>query len=580
GIFIPNYQITSTNSPGRSYIGRGTATFSPTLLLEAGYAYNYGAIVSDPTGLNLKSNSPDVVSAITLPFASTLKRVPSVTISGISTLTGFGEYRDFNRNHSAYVNMTKVSGSHTMKYGVTYYHYNKDENSAGNNVGSFSFNTANGQPTNLGNSTAQRMWANFLLGRASSFSQASVDLRADIISQQVEAFAQDEWRVRRNFTLTYGLRYSYFGQPTDGLGRLTSFLPSAYKAANAPPLTPQGNLVLGTGDPLNGIILNGVTSPFGDAVSNSNKKNFAPRLGFSWDPWSNGKTAVRGGYGLYYDVYSYSQAENDIFTNPPFVQSPSTPATLFTNPAAAGFNISATTPNGIRAMPSVSHQPYVQQISLGVQREITRGWFGDVSYVYTKGTHLVGRLDINEVPLGAAVAQGLVPAGSINTTSNNPILNFARPFRGYGAINSIQTIYGSNYNALQAQLQKRFKGDSLINVSYTWSHGLTDAQQDTSAPQNSYDVRAEYGNSELDRTHVFSANWVYELPFMRSQQGFAGHLIGGWEVSGILAMNAGLPLTITTSGVDPGNQGILGASFSAPRPDMIGDPNGAKTITS
>jgi len=125
-------------------------------------------------------------------------------------------------------------------------------------------------------------------------------------------------------------------------------------------------------------------------------------------------------------------------------------------------------------------------------------------------------------------------------------------------------------------VQKKFRGSSLVNLSYTWSHALTDMQTDRStAPQNTYCSRCEYGPAQIDRRHVLTANWVYDLPFFVSQQGFIGHVLGGWEYSGIASAASGLPLTVTGgSSIDPAGQGVkLAASVSGYRPDLTGDPN-------
>ena len=101
------------------------------------------------------------------------------------------------------------------------------------------------------------------------------------------------------------------------------------------------------------------------------------------------------------------------------------------------------------------------------------------------------------------------------------------------------------------QLTRRFSHGLLVTVNYTWSHGLTDAQVDRNlAPQNTYNIPAEYGPSELDRRQIFAASFVYNLPWFQSAHGFRGHVLGGWEVSGIVSAATGTPLTVTTTGID------------------------------
>src|SRR6185295_5382094 len=107
---VPGVAVTSTNSPGHNYVGRFTSTLRPTLLNEAGFNYSYGSIVSDPIGLLAKNNSPDIKP--NLPFPVTLNRIPNLTFTGGSSITGFGEYRDYNRNYTVFDNMTKIWGAH------------------------------------------------------------------------------------------------------------------------------------------------------------------------------------------------------------------------------------------------------------------------------------------------------------------------------------------------------------------------------------------------------------------------------------------------------------------------------------
>lgn len=227
-------------------------------------------------------------------------------------------------------------------------------------------------------------------------------------------------------------------------------------------------------------------------------------------------------------------------------------------------------PLSLHGTPLPFHTPYVQDWSLDVQRMMPHGILVDFGYYGDKGTHLLGIMDLDLVRPGLANSLGYPTI----TRSNATILNSLRPFPGYTAVNSLETRLDSNYHSLQASVQKRFGGASLLQFNYTYSHALTDAQTDrSSAPQNPYNLRAEYGASQLDRRQVFTADYVYDLPFYRAQEGAIGHVLGGWEVSGIVTYYSGLPLTIfTTSGVDPSGLGFFGPSAASGRPDRVGDP--------
>ncbi|MGH9728006.1 MAG: adenylyl cyclase, partial [Candidatus Acidiferrales bacterium] len=465
------------------------------------------------------------------------------------------------------------------------------------NTGSFSFApfVAGGvSETPTGTPTFDQSWANFLLGQDSTFAQASEDVTPDIRTNQWEFYAQDSFRVRPNLTLDYGVRYSVFRQPIDHNGQLDNFDPSAFVQAPAgqtyvipfdptQPSTSTQNKEAGqlcaadptiagcvAMNPLNGIIVANGNSPFGSKVSGEDNGDLAPRIGLAWDPFGTGKTSVRAGYGIFYDSTLFGTFEQNIFANPPFVQSVSFSNTTFGAPTLNGTQNVSFSPLALHGTPLPFHTPYVQDWSLDVQRMLPHDVLLDVGYYGDKGTHLLGILDINEVQPGLADSLGYPTI----TRSNVPILNSLRPFPGYNAINTLETRLDSNYHSLQVAAQKKFGTGSLLQVNYTWSHALTDAQTDrSSAPQNQYDLRAEYGASQLDRRHVFTVDYVYDLPFYRAQEGVLGHTLGGWEVSGIVTYYSGLPLTVTTlSGVDPAGLGYFGPSAAGGRPDRVGDP--------
>ena len=153
---------------------------------------------------------------------------------------------------------------------------------------------------------------------------------------------------------------------------------------------------------LNGIIIGGKNSPFGDKVSNESSNNIAPRFGFAWDPFKNGKTAIRGGYGIFYDATLYGTFEQNIFANPPFVNSVSIPNVSLDNPAGGSATVS-NSPKILRGTPYDFKTPYTQQWSFEVQRQLMKDTIVNVAYVGTKGTHLLGIVDLNSRAAGAGV---------------------------------------------------------------------------------------------------------------------------------------------------------------------------------
>ncbi|HYL37323.1 MAG TPA: carboxypeptidase regulatory-like domain-containing protein [Bryobacteraceae bacterium] len=568
---LPGVSDTTTNSPGKGFVARLTGNMTPTTLNEVGYAYSYGAVLSDPTGLDVSANSPDI--KLNLPFPVTLGRIPTLSFPAgtIGAVTGYGPYRDYSRNHNWFDNFSKMKGKHTIKAGVTIIHYNKAENDARANVGSFSFAST---PRPTGTTATQQAFANFLLGNVSSFGQSARDVTPDLFVNQTELYVQDDYRIRRNLTLNVGARYSIFRQAYDGKGFLNNFDPTLYSAAKAPGIDASGNLVPGTGDPLNGIFVAAKNSPYGDKVTNENYGDIAPRFGFSWDPFGDGKTAIRSGYGIAYDFSQLSNVyESPITSNPSSLRTVTYNNTTFAN--VTGGTPPTAAPPALAGVGIPWKTPYMQQYSFDVQRELPLRYVVDLGYFGSKGTHLIGGADINEVPPGLGVAAGLISPNTPFTSSTEPRLNQIRPYLGYNAINTIQTWYNSKYNSLQFALKKPFSRNGFFGFNYTWSKFLTDSGTDVSAPMNFYNRHADYGLSPYDRTHVLTVNWSYELPWLRSRTGFLKYAVAGWQVSGIASFATGLPFNASDSslGTDPGGLGILGPSAAGPRADQVCDPN-------
>src|SRR5205823_7781064 len=172
--------------------------------------------------------------------------------SGLST---FGPYSDFSYNKSAFATLSKIFGAHTTKYGFNIARIRKHENSLGG-FNEARYSAVSSSPTRpTGTSTTNQLWANFLLGNFQTFTQNQFDLTADLFATDVEAFAQDEWRVKSNITFSYGMRFTRFGQPWDGNGRLTSFDPFAYSPSQGFQVSGNGDRGPGTGNRLHGSIV-------------------------------------------------------------------------------------------------------------------------------------------------------------------------------------------------------------------------------------------------------------------------------------------------------------------------------------
>ena len=687
GLFIgdnmPGVSTTSTKSPGTQHLGHVTIAARPTLLFDMGYAYSSGAVVSTPIGTVASANSPGINPA--LPYPSTVGVVPSLTFSGINgpNIASNGIYNDHNVNHNGFGNITKTMGQHTLKFGVTYNHYQKLEGATStNNQGSYTFTAAatpsSAQLLALGTgvvapSPFDSQFANFMIGNAAGgFSQANQATVANINENMIELYGQDDWRASRRLTVNLGVRYSYFGQPYDLGNELSNFSPAAYNTLNAETIASTGNLCTMTGqttpsysynssgtvtvsytlancpnmnglnpyqpntiaDPLDGIILGSPDyiaaqnrvgalnfpfqepsgappiedhgSPFGQEVGQAEKHDWAPRVGFAYDVFGNGRSVLRGGFGIAYDASSVHQYEEEVFNNPPYV-STGAYLTAVLNPiffsSGSASALVSYTPPSLYASPVIYKTPYVQQFSLDAQQVLTPTMTLDVGYFGDHGTHLQGATELNEIRPGAftQTSIGYNQVSGCNGFSSQACeapLNQIRPYPGYTSISSMQNIFNSNYNSLQAKVTKKFSGKSLIDVNYTWSRGLTDAQNDSAtAAQNIYNLAAEYGPSVYNRNQILTVDAVWELPWMKEQKDLMGRIVGGWELSGIYAADSGLPLTATMSAsastainyqgltstyngatnggvpTDAAGLGILGPSLASLRPNQVLDPS-------
>ncbi len=621
GSGLPGVSTTSTNSPGRTHTLQMTWVARPNIIIEGRYNYAYGAILSENIGLLALKNSS---VPIALPFASQRDRIPTITGNGFTGLTSFGPYDNFSDKHNYTGSVAWIKGNHNMKFGAVHSMYRKNENAlAGNNEGIFNVfgsTVASGVTNNTLNQNLAR-WANFLVGNvgASGFTQANFDYTADLRQRSFEAYGQDEWKVRRNLTINFGVRYSFFGSPWDKNGRLSNFMPETWDPAQAPAVAGNGTRVAGTGNNCNGLIVNAqnfttgpanfncrpTASPFGKFIVDAKKANFAPRFGIAWDPFGKGETSVRAGWGMYHEqVLNGTQLQN-IGTNPPY-QERVTSGTSARLDAPVGGVVGAPTVQSLRAIQTDFHTPYTQHWTLDVQQQIGPKTLLTVGYYGSKGTNLIGLTELNSIPVGKALNSTCINAYSqsvpcqtpgyvfrnagSNTVNvpNNPntnqttptqqttdilILDQIRPYRGFRSIAIVQPRYNSNYHSLQVSGTHRFTGASQVNLAYTWAKNLTDSQNDRSAaPQDTYDTKSEYARAALDRRHVLSINYVYELPFFSAQQGFVGKLLGGWQASGIITYNTGIPFTAVTSNYDPGGTGIINANPTA-RPNQLCDPN-------
>ena len=333
-------------------------------------------------------------------------------------------------------------------------------------------------------------------------------------------------------------------------------MPANFVPANAPPFADANGtmLVVGQGDATNGIVVAGQNSPYGRAVNNTDKNNFQPRVGFSWDTTGSGNTVVRGGYGIYYDQPVMGIFLQNAFVNPPVNANPTVLNPQLSNPGS-GTSPTTRAPAALIATSDPFDIPRTQQWNVGLQRQLYSRGMIDIGYAGSKGDNLIQPVDINQVQPADVVAL-------------NGAVNRARPYPGYAGINFRQTTAHNLYHGLLVAFRHDAGRAGLLNISYTLSRAKTSATNDRDAidvPQNPLDLEAEYALARTNRTHVFTANYVYELPFFKNSEGLVKFALGGWQVSGITQFWSGPPISRVVNGTTNGSRRGI-------RVDQIADP--------
>jgi len=280
---------------------------------------------------------------------------------------------------------------------------------------------------------------------------------------------------------------------------------------------------------------------------------FAPRFGFSYSPFKDDRTAIRGGIGLFYD----KPEGNIIFSQlnlPPFIQSSTFQSGNLANPS--GGTAGAASLLGVTAIDPRLTVARTTNYSLGVQREMPWGVLLEVSYVGNQQRHILRQPDIN-LPTFEQIQANAALATPLN-------VNLLRPYRGYTSIRMYLSDSTGNYNGLQVYATKR-KGDFIGTVSYTWSKSLADSSGLGANPDNWRDRGYNYGVADFDRRHAVAATYFYDSPFLRNRSGLLGTALGGWQLSGITRAQSGPPITILAGSPYGGKVGNAAGSTSITR---------------
>ncbi|HWS85462.1 MAG TPA: carboxypeptidase regulatory-like domain-containing protein [Pyrinomonadaceae bacterium] len=574
---LPGFCNTDTEVPGQVLAFSWNGVFSSTFVNEATFNYSANRITSLLAGNAQRANFPGTEQIAEAFSGNPTGIVPTITGNGFNTIGAAQDYFVKYDNKVVRDVATWTRGNHVVKFGGEASWEKKVENGRNAAQGSFAFSAIQSQGLTgavVINGTGSS-FGSFLLGRANSYSEAERDIFVNVLFGRREAFFQDTWKVRPNVTLDLGVRYQFFTPPIDENNQLSSFDTSRYKRSDIVCTTAACTAFSAASpNPLTGIYIAGKDSPFGRAINKADKNNFSPRVGLAYSPqFESGlgrllfgapnKSVVRLGYGFYYDQPLVGIFELPGLVNVPFVISASYTSTTadvitFSNPTA-GTTASTIPVRSLQAIAPDFTTPETSQWSLGIQREIFQNAVIDLSYVGTKGDHLIRRRNINFQLPADIVQVGTANAGQV------------RPFVGYGAITYYETSAKSRYHGLLSSFNYRFGNGFTVTAAYTFSKNMTDSTNDRDAvddPQNSFNLRPEYAEARTSRPHVFSASYVYEIPFFRNDSSaWKRVLLGGYQIAGITNLESGAPVPrVTISDTLSGQRGLY--------PNVVSDPNG------
>jgi hypothetical protein len=632
GTTFPTIQ-TNFNNPGVSMVASITANVSPTLLNEFVASYTTDHISTNLTGPWQRGNVPSTLGLYDNGYGG---KVPGINVAGGEYGGGFAEDPGYvpagplnsNPTFTYRDNVTKIVGPHNLQFGVYVVDAHKNE------IPQPQYGV-NGQLffSNTSTVTSNNAFADLLLGDIGGYTQEGAALKMHEEYKIYETYFQDDWHLTSRLTLNLGLRLSFFGTYREKNNLAWNFDPSLY-VPGASSVDPVTGLV--DGNPYNGWVDCGITPGVPAGCMANHWWNPAPRIGFAFDPKGDGKWAIRGGYGIFFEHTNGNESNTESLE----YESKSTPITSIPSSLSAsscggisgydclnssllGVSGATTTPLQFVSLPNKAVWPYMQQWHLDVQHDIGRNTIATISYVGSAGVHLTRSYEYNQI-FPVAAGQNPYAAGQVitsedcNNISNGvdtpdaygvptnaltsygtpvPYIpgvgggppsgaavnlfvacgNTSNPFRPYAGIGSIQRkdqTGSSNYNALQASLRHSIGGLEL-NAAYTYSHSIDDSSDfNDTGFVNSYNLNAYRASSNFDQRHNITLAYVYDLPFFKGK-GLAHSLLGGWQWSGITLIQSGSPFSVYNGGflATADNAGVgNGFATAGSYPDLVGNP--------
>jgi hypothetical protein len=551
---------TQRNRPGQSFLLAHTWNITPTIINQAQANFSYAAQRIPPYGVNWERSTYDFQFHRLYPNGGSYPGgIPKVSITGYAPFQGPNfALKSPTTDIEVGDSVSIIKGNHLIKTGVIVIRDRVDQNGRPYYTGNVNFSGSNAATT-TGNALADALIGNF-----ASYSEASSDPTGHFRFTQPEAFAQDSWRVLRNLSVEYGIRFQYIQAMYTQGNNMGNFDPSVYAAGHPVSLNTNGTLVPNSGNPFNGLVRagSGIPSDQVNRVPNVNTALFplipsgaprglykmngavGPRFGFAYA--ANEKTSIRGGYGIFYfrpeGNLTFSQVNvapflsNTEFDNGNF-------ATLGTgtpNTSALQGTITAIDPN--------LKNPYIQQYSIGVQRQLPYDMLLETSYVGNVGRHLVRQPNVNFPDLPSVAAN---PKYSTN---------YFNPYKGYSTINMWLSDSTTNYNSLQLYLSKR-AGRISFTAGYTYAKNLGDSSSNNFTLENWKNLPYNYGSLSIDRKHAFVGTAVWQIAELRNQNSLIRETLGGWQLSGVGRAQSGPYYSITGS-----------TSTTTRRADYLGGP--------
>jgi hypothetical protein len=621
---------TAFNNPGISLVARLTATVSPTLLNEFVASYTADHISTTLVGPWQRGTAFGNLGLYNNGFGFNAPEVPGISLTdsqyGFAEDPGYVPEGPINSNPTVGFrdNVTKIVGTHNLQFGFSFVNAHKNElpqpPTGANGILGFA-NSSNGGQNSTGNA-----YADLLLGNLTSFTQQQLQLKMHNFYKIYEPYFQDDWHATKRLTLNLGLRFSFYGTYRELNNLAFNFDPARYVPGNSGVDT-NGNVTGATpGNPLfnpspsnpyNGWVQCGVTVGVPKGCMNNHWWNPAPRLGFAFDPFGDGKWAIRGGYGIFYEHMNGNESNTDLLE--PYDNK--TQTTTVTNNTAgnlsgyASLNPSllgaGSPPIIVGSIPTKANWPYIQEWHFDIQHDIAKGTVATLSYVGSAAVHLTRAYELNQIlpaslqPGGNPYSAGQVISSSdCNNISNgtdsvdaygvptNAVTSYGapipytagvnggpptgaavnlfvacggspnafRPYAGYGSIGRKDQTASSNYNALEASVRRSIGGLQL-NLAYTYSHSIDNSSSANDAGLiNSYALNTFRASSNFDQRHSISLAYVYDLPFFRTG-GLAHKLLGGWQWSGITIIQSGTPFSVYNKGngvIAPGDNAGVG----------------------